>query len=156
MKAGIPPPNPDHLRFLAAYEKRVVDLAIATRRLVLEEAPGAIELIYDAYSAVSAGYSFTGRPSDSFVYVAAYARRVNLGFWWGALMKDPGGLLQGAGNQTRHIPIDELTDLRKPGVRALVKQAIKMAERPAPGVKLKLPPGASIVKAVYARRRRPL
>jgi hypothetical protein len=47
---------------------------------VLSEAPGAVELIYDAYSAVSAGYSFTGRPSDNFVYVAAYTKRVNIGF----------------------------------------------------------------------------
>src|SRR5581483_6281570 len=116
------PPHPDHVRFLQAYESRIVDLALATRALVLEEAPDSVELIYDAYSAVSAGYSFTGRPSDTFVYVAAYARRVNLGFYWGALMKDPKALLQGAGKQSRHLPIESMDDLDKPHVRAFVKQ----------------------------------
>ena len=155
MKATVPPPNAEYLRFLAAYEPRITELALATRRLVLEEAAGSIELIYDAYSAVSAGYSFTGRPSDTFVYVAAYTKRVNLGLYWGALMKDPHGLLQGTGRQSRHIPIDELPDLRKPYVRAFVKTAVKMAERPAEGEKPKVEPGASIVRAIYARKRRP-
>ena len=150
------PPNPEHLRFLAAYDDRVVELALATRQLVLEEAPDSIELLYDAYSAVSAGYSFTGRPSDTFLYVAAYTKRVNLGFYWGALMKDPRGLLQGSGNQSRHIPIEELADLRKPYVRTFVKAAVKMAERPKPGAATKIEPGASIVRAVYTRKRRPV
>jgi hypothetical protein len=156
MKNEVRAPNPEHLRFLAAYDKRVVELALATRRLVLEEAPDAIELVYDAYSAVSAGYSFTGKPSESFVYVAAYTKRVNLGLWWGALMKDPHGLLQGTGNQSRHLPIDELADLRKPYVRGFLKAAIKMAERPQPGKPLKIAPGSSIVRAVYAHKRRPV
>ena len=88
--------------------------------------------------------------------MAAYAKRVNLGFYWGTLLKDPKGLLQGTGNQSRHIPIEELADLRKPYVRAFVKAAVKMAERPAPGAKMTVAPGASIVRAVYARKRRPV
>jgi hypothetical protein len=155
MKSTIPPPNPEHLRFLSAYDNRIVDLALATRQLVLEEAPGCIELLYDAYSAVSAGYSFTGRPSDTFVYIAAYARRVNLGFYWGALLKDPRGLLQGSGKQSRHIPIDELTDLRKPYVRAFLKTAVKMAERPKFGESPQEKRGASVVRAIYPRKNRP-
>ncbi len=150
----IPPPNPDHVRFLSAYDRRIVDLALATRALVLEEAPEAIELIYDAYSAVSAGYSFTGKPSESFVYVAAYTKRVNLGFFWGALMKDPGGLLQGAGKQARHLPIEEMDDLRLAHVRAFIREAATMAERPAKGTKVT--PGTSIVRAVYEKKKRPL
>ena len=156
MKRAIPPPNPEHLRFLAAYDKRIVELALATRQLVLEEARGCIELLYDAYSAVSAGYSFTGRPSDTFVYVAAYCRRVNLGFYWGAMLKDPHGLLKGSGKQSRHIPIDELPDLRKPYVREFVKTAVKMAERPEPGESPLEKPGASVVRAIYPRKNRPV
>jgi hypothetical protein len=155
MKREVRPPHPEYLRMLAAYDQRVADLSLATRRLVLEEAPEAIEQIYDAYSAVSAGYGFTGKPSENFVYVAAYPKRVNLGFWWGALMKDPRGLLQGTGNQTRHIPINEMADLEKAHVRAFVKTAIKMAERPAAGMAPKFAPGSSVVKAIYERKRRP-
>jgi hypothetical protein len=70
----IPPPKPEHLAFLRPYGPAVTDLTLAVRKLVLEEAAGAVELIYDAYSAVSSGYSFTGRPSDCCMYVATYAK----------------------------------------------------------------------------------
>ncbi|HKA01875.1 MAG TPA: hypothetical protein VKE70_35435, partial [Candidatus Solibacter sp.] len=79
MKARrVPPPNPEHLKFLQAYDPTITELVVATRALVLELAPDSVELIYDAFSAVSAGYSFTGRQRDSFVYIAAYAKGVNL------------------------------------------------------------------------------
>src|SRR5262249_33265744 len=79
MKARrVPPPNPEHLKFLQAYDLAITELVVATRALVLELAPDSVELIYDAFSAVSAGYSFTGRQRDYFVYIAAYAKGVNL------------------------------------------------------------------------------
>jgi len=47
------PPAAEYLEFLAPFERRVIDLALAAR------APDASELIYDAYNAVATGYSFT-------------------------------------------------------------------------------------------------
>jgi len=151
MSARKRPPNPEYLDFLAAYDPPVIELALATRELVLEEAPEAIELIYDAYSAVSAGYSFTGRPSESFVYVAAYASAVNLGFWRGASFPDPRKVLQGTGKQSRHIKIASLSDLEKPAVREFVQLAIEQAKRPEVAVAK----GKSVVRAVYEKKRRP-
>jgi hypothetical protein len=58
----VPPPLPEYLGFLAPFESRIAELALATRELVLEEAPDSTELIYDAYNAVATGYRFTGRP----------------------------------------------------------------------------------------------
>lgn len=43
MKPRRRPPNPEHLDFLSAYEPHIVELALATRDFVLEEAPDAIE-----------------------------------------------------------------------------------------------------------------
>ena len=94
MKSRVPPPNSDYIEFLSPFEPRVRDLALATRKLVLEEAPGATELIYDAYNAV-----------DSFIHIAVYARWVNLGFNFGSTFDDPAGVLQGAGRWIRHIRI---------------------------------------------------
>jgi hypothetical protein len=79
---------------------------------------------------VSAGYSFTGRPSDSFIHIAAYAHWVNLGFNHGVDLDDPDGVLQGSGRQVRHMRISELADVRKPVVRAFVRAAIAHAIRP--------------------------
>jgi len=145
-------PRPEYLKFLSAYEPRITDLALAVRKLVLEEAPEATELIYDAYSAVSVGYSFTGRPSDAFIHIAAYARWVNLGFNYGSQLEDPDKVLQGTGQWIRHVRIAEAEDVKNPVLRAFVKSAIALAERPdKPGT-----PGKSVVRAIYPRKQRPV
>jgi hypothetical protein len=147
----VPAPNSRHIEFLRPYGPAVTELVVGARRIVLEEAPAAVELIYDAYSAVSAGYSFTGRTSDSFVYVAAYAKGVNIGFWDATALPDPDRLLEGAGKRSRHVKIRAAADLDRPAIRALIRAAVEIAERPegAP------PKPESVVRAVYARRRRP-
>jgi hypothetical protein len=151
MEKRVPKPRPEYLKFLSAYEPRITDLALAVRTLVLEEAPEATELIYDAYSAVTVGYSFTGRPSDAFIHIAAYAHWVNLGFNYGSQLEDPGKVLQGTGQWIRHVRIAEAEDVKNPVLRAFVKSAIALAERPdTPG-----PAGKSVVRAIYARKRRP-
>jgi hypothetical protein len=147
----VPPLTAEHLGFLKPYGLEVIDLVIAARRLVLEEAPESVELLYDAYSAVSAGYSFTGKPSDSFVYVAAYPKGVNIGFWAGTLLPDPDHLLEGTGKQSRHVKIRALADVERPALRALIRAAIEIAERPESAA----PQPKSVVRAVYAKRRRP-
>jgi hypothetical protein len=151
MRARVPPPNPKHVEFLSAYGPAITDLALRTRGLVLEEAPDAVELVYDAYNAVAAGYSFTGRPSDAFVHVAAYAHWVNLGFNRGSQLPDPGRLLQGGGRWVRHLRISRPADLAVPPVRAFVREAAARAPRPAAGS----PQPRSVVRGVYPRKRRP-
>src|ERR1700730_4808843 len=124
MKPRVPPPNAEYIRFLSPFETRVTELALATRALVLAEAPDSTELIYDAYNAVATGYSFTGRPSDAFIHIAVYANWVNLGFNRGSELDDPQRMLQGSGRWIRHIRIAEQQDLERPTVRAFVKAAI--------------------------------
>jgi hypothetical protein len=148
---AIPPPNRDYLKFLAVYGPEITALALAVRKLVLEEAAGAAELIYDAYNAVASGYSFTGRPSDACIHIAVYAKWVNLGFNRGVDLSDPQGILQGAGRQVRHIRIASEADLDRAFVRRFVKAAVARAIRPEKPIE-----GASEVRAIYPRRRRPL
>jgi len=151
MPVTVPAAHPDHLKFLAVYGPDITALALAVRTLVMEEAAGASELIYDAYNAVASGYTFTGRPGDSCIHVAVYAKWVNLGFNDGAALPDPKGLLQGSGRHIRHIRISSPADLARPFVRRFVKAAVKRAIRPE-----KAAPPASHVRLIYPKRRRPL
>jgi len=121
--------------------------------MLLSECPGAAEFLYDAYNAVSSGYGFTSRPSDCFIHVAVYAKWVNLGFNRGSQIPDPRGILQGKGNWVRHIRIAEPADLERPEVRGFVRAAIDRAIRPDP--RKPAAPGGSVVRAIYARKRRP-
>src|SRR6202034_648073 len=109
------------------------------REIVLEEAPDAIESIYDAYSAVSIGFSFTGRLKDTFCHIATYARHVNLGFNRGASLADPQKILEGTGKSVRHIKIAGESDLASrflpQYIRAAIAQVGDPPEKPAPGAK---------------------
>ncbi|MFN0101851.1 MAG: hypothetical protein ACKV2U_07150 [Bryobacteraceae bacterium] len=145
------PATDAYLGLLAAYEPEIKEVALAVRTLVLEEAPTAAELPFDVMNAVAAGYSFTGKPKDSFVHIAAYSGWVNLGFNKGSEFADPGCILRGEGKWVRHIRISSLSDVERPIVRKFVKEAVRRAKRYVPVVIETKP----VVRAISKRRRRP-
>jgi hypothetical protein len=115
---------PDELRrFLSAFDPAIARLFLAARRAVLAAAPGANELVYDAYNAVSAAYTFSDRLAEAFCHVAAYTGYVNLGFNRGSDLPDPDGVLGGTGARIRHVRIAKAGDLAAPAVRALLAAA---------------------------------
>ncbi len=122
------PPDPDYLKLLLPYSKVVQDLALAVRKLILEEAPEASEFVYEVYT-IANHFSFTERPSDAFVFTTTHASWVNLGFNFGSQLPDPYKLLRGDGKWIRHIRIAKIVDIEGPGVRELVRSAIAQAER---------------------------
>jgi hypothetical protein len=146
------PPDPRLLGFLAAYDRPVAELAFALREMLLEAAPDAIESIYDAYSAVAIGFSFTGRLKDTFCHIATYAHHVNLGFNRGATLSDPQKVLEGTGKSVRHIKIAHESDLAAPFLAHYIREAIAQVGGPPE----KLADGAkSVVRGNYPTKRRP-
>jgi hypothetical protein len=121
----VKPPSPALLSYLAPYDPHIVSLTLATRQLVLEEAPAAIESLSKGY-AVAIGFSFTGKPmKDGFCHVVAYSGHVNLGFNRGAQLPDPNKALEGNGKSIRHIPIHSESDLNRPFIRRYLRTAIE-------------------------------
>ena len=110
--------------FLAAYDPAVGRLFLAARAAVLAAAPTADELIYDAYNAVAAAYTFSDRLKEAFCHVAAYSSYVNLGFNRGAKLQDPEHILVGKGSSIRHVRIATAGDLRRPAVRRMIRAAV--------------------------------
>ena len=123
------PPDPDYLELLLPYGKVIIKLALAARKLILEEAPEASEFVYEVYT-IADHFTFTERPSDAFVFTTTHANWVNLGFNFGSLLPDPDGLLRGEGKWIRHVRIAQAADLDATGVRELVRAVIAQAERP--------------------------
>ena len=76
------------------------------------------ELIHDGRPTVCA-------QDAAFGYVDAFTVHANIGFFYGAVLEDPAGLLQGAGKRMRHV---KLHWGRQPDVAAL-RQLIKAAYR---------------------------
>ena len=123
------PPHPQHRKLLLPYGEAIRRIALAARKLILEEAPEASEFVYEVYT-IADHFTFTERPGDAFVFTTTHANWVNLGFNFGALLPDPDGLLRGEGKWIRHVRIARAADLDAPGVRQLVRAAIAQAERP--------------------------
>jgi hypothetical protein len=148
-------PIPELLQFLSPYDSSIQKLALEVRAYLLTIEPRATEIIYDAYNAVSTGYSLTGRLKECYCHVAVYAKHVNLGFNRGADLDDPQKILQGTGSQVRHVTIRVKTDLTTTYLKGLVRAAIVNVR--ALAIKNKIPEiePHSIVKAIYANRRRP-
>jgi hypothetical protein len=122
-------PDPEYLRLLIPYGEAIQKLALAARKLILEEAPEAGEFVYEVYT-IADHFTFTERSSDAFVFTTTHANWVNLGFNFGSLLPDPEGLLRGDGKSIRHVRIARAADLDARGVRELVRAAIAQAERP--------------------------
>lgn len=147
------------IKFLKPYDREVQKLALQLRALVLEEMAPCYENIYDAYSAVAIGYGTSDRLRDGIFHVAVYSKHVNLGFNDGATLDDPKGILQGTGNQIRHVTIKTLDDIARPEIRAYIRRARKKAFTDARklGEPARQKPAGviSTVKAIYPKKRRP-
>src|SRR5260370_20011194 len=72
------PPAPDLLEFLAPFDAKIAELALAMRAKVIAVAPAANETDWDAYNAVSIGFHYSPKWQDgSFCHIAVYAKHVN-------------------------------------------------------------------------------
>src|ERR1700737_3925313 len=143
------------IKFLKPYDREIRDLALQLRALVLEEMAPCYENIYDAYSAVAIGYGTSERLGDGIFHIAVYSKHVNLGFNDGATLADPKGILQGTGNQIRHITIKIPADLARPEIRSYIRRALKKAGAEAKKLG-EAPPQkpkgvVSTVKAIYPK-----
>lgn len=122
------PPDRQYLKLLLPYGEVIEKLALATRKLILAEAPEASEFVYEVYT-IANHFTFTERPSDAFAFTTTHANWINLGFNFGSQLPDPDCLLRGKGKWIRHLRIAEVGDLDARGVRELVRAAVAQAER---------------------------
>jgi len=90
----------------------------ALREIVSAAAPKATESIKWAQPVYEA--------NGPFAWIKAHRTHVNLGFWRGAELSDPKGLLEGEGEKMRHAKIRAVGDIKKGPITALVKQAVKL------------------------------
>jgi hypothetical protein len=135
--------------FIARYTPAIADLAQAVLATMRARLPGAVELVYDNYNALAVGFGPSERTSEAVFSVALYPRWVSLFFLHGAGLSDPEKRLKGKGRVARHIVLDDADMLDRPGVRALMDQALARATRPIDGAG----PGRIIIKSVSARQR---
>jgi hypothetical protein len=111
---------------LERFEPEVQALAAAARAVVLDVVGPCYECIFPIKRLVSVLYSTTEkRMKDNIGLLVVYRDHVNLMFPRGVDLKDPKGLLEGAGKAMRHVKMHAAADVDRPGVRHLLSQANK-------------------------------
>ncbi|WP_455392192.1 DUF1801 domain-containing protein [[Eubacterium] cellulosolvens] len=64
-----------------------------------------------------------------FCFIRAHKNHVNIGFWRGAQLKDPKGLLEGSGEKMRHIKITSKQDIDEKAITDFVKQGVNLNKK---------------------------
>jgi len=70
--------------------------------------------------------------TEHYAYIAVLGGHVNLGFYHGASLPDPAGLLEGSGKKLRHVKLRSVSGSKSPAVTALLREAIADRDRAAP------------------------
>jgi len=138
----------DQLAAMAArYEPEIAERGLAAIERLRQRMLGAHRLVYDNYNALAVGFAHGDRAKDAFVSIAFYPRWVTLFFLYGATLDDPEGLLKGAGARVRHVVLDDVEDLERPEIVALLDQALERQDPAPPGE------GPLVIKAISEKQR---
>ena len=108
------------------------ELAYQLRRLVATVMPAVVEVPWPKMRMASYGVG-PKKKTEHFCYISAQKDDVNLGFYYGAELPDPGELLQGTGKLLRHVKIREPKVIRSRALRQLLQAASKHRMPAPPG-----------------------
>src|SRR5688572_23836828 len=117
-------PPPELLEFLYRYDPGVQSLALKLRKVVHEEMAPCHEYIFEMRSKVVLLYGASERViADGICNIGVFPRHVTLGFPRGTELRDPAGVLRGTGKGMRHVRLKQASDLSRPEIRELLRQA---------------------------------
>ena len=95
----------------------------ALRSLVASHHPEFTEVVWPNLKIASFGVG-PKKLTQHYAYIAVQTAHINLGFYHGASLDDPVGLLEGTGKALRHIKFRSLAAVQSPAVAHLLQQAI--------------------------------
>jgi hypothetical protein len=104
--------------YIAAFDDWRTDAMRRLREVVKEGAPHSAVAIKWAQPV----WEWNG----PMIWMKAYPKHVDIGFWRGTEMDDPKKVLTGDGERMRHIKITSVDDIPADALRELVKQAVQL------------------------------
>jgi hypothetical protein len=113
---NVEPVSSDVDRFVAQVEPPLRAIVEALRATIRSEVPALHEQIKRGIP----WYSLR----DAVCYIARYSKHVNLGFFFGAHIRDTKNLLEGTGRNLRHAKIQSPSEARSGNIRELIRNAV--------------------------------
>jgi hypothetical protein len=100
---------------LTAAQAKIVN---SLRRIIRQAAPTATESLK------------WGQPvyeeNGPFAYIKPSKNHITFGFWRGAELSDPRGVLEGEGDRMKHVKLASMKDIRKPVLQKFIKEALRL------------------------------
>ena len=96
--------NETHRTFediLAQADGELGELCVHLRKMITGLHKQFVEIVWPTQKIVSYGVG-PKKMTEHYAYIAVFKARVNLGFYHGATLPDPEGLLEGTGKSLRH------------------------------------------------------
>jgi len=112
--------------FEELLETMALDLQPVGRRLkeiIQELDPNAVEVVRLGDRAATYGVG-PKKMSEGYTYILPHAKWINLGFYKGADIPDPTGLLEGTGAKMRHVKVRDEASCQNPVIRDLLIAAL--------------------------------
>lgn len=116
--------NNEFEELLKTTSPQVATLARQAKELIQAIMPEVVEVVWPTQKISGYGVG-PKKMSEQFCYIALFKERINLGFYYGADLPDPENLLEGSGQNLRHIKISQPAQLENPALRDLVMAASK-------------------------------
>ena len=108
---------------ISGSSRQVKEIAERLRALIIEVYPEVVEVPWPKQKIVGYGVG-PKKMSEHFCYIGAFKKHVNLGFYYGADLPDPQGLLEGTGKNLRHIKVKNLEEGEQPALRDILQASL--------------------------------
>lgn len=108
---------------LALTPEELRPVVTRLRELVHDVDPRAVEVVRLGDRAATYGVG-PRKMKDGYAYIAPQRGWVNLGFYQGAALDDPSGLLEGTGKKLRHVKVRTPEEVDNPALKALLATAV--------------------------------
>ncbi len=95
----------------------------ALRHLIVSLHEDFVEIVWPKHRIASYGVG-PKKMTEHYAYIGVQGSHVNLGFYHGASLADPEGLLEGTGKELRHVKLRDVAAARSGAVTALLREAI--------------------------------
>jgi len=108
---------------LAAAEGSLAEMCTTLRKIIVGLHKAHVEICWPKQKIASYGVG-PKKMTEHYAYIAVFKAHLNLGFYYGAGLPDPKGMLEGTGKNLRHVKLRDLATCKSPAIKALVKAAI--------------------------------
>jgi len=114
------------VRTMASPSLRPVGDCLRELITLLDGAP--VEIVWPRHQISSYGVG-PKKMTQHYAYIGVQQSHVNLGFYHGASLNDPTGLLEGTGKKLRHVKVRNMSEAKNPVLKWLVLDAISERRR---------------------------